>query len=256
MTNNNGQSRTLQTVETSFEIVEFLRESRGARVTEIAEELNINLSTVHHHLATLKKVGYVQNEDGEYKLSLKFLTVGGEVRMHDESYRAIIEKTNELAYETGQRAQFIIEEQGKAVWVARSLGPDAILTNVRLGIRIPLHTIAAGKAILAHLPRERVLEIIDQYGLEAQTEHTITDKSRLLDELKEIRDNGYAVNDQERINLEQGIGVPINDPDEDLIGAVSISAPSRRWDENDLTENLPELLLKAKHELELSIAFD
>ncbi len=257
MREHDKRGRTLKTTARSFEIIETLQELGEAGVSELAEELDMNVSTLHHHIATLEENGWVNKQNGSYQMSLRVLTLGGLLRSKREHYNKIMEKTNELAYETGERAQFIVEENGDGVWVARSLGPDAVLTDIRIGLREPLHTIAAGKAILSQFPERRVRDIVDRKGLTNRTDNTLTDTEQLFEELAEIRDRGFAINNQERIELEMGIGVPITDPhDENPIGALSISAPSQRWNEDALIEELAELLLEIKSELELDIAYE
>jgi DNA-binding IclR family transcriptional regulator len=251
------RGRTLKTTQKSFEIIETLRKLDGAQVSELAEELEMNVSTVHHHVTTLAKYGWVTKSGDVYRLSMKLLTLAGHLRTRRAHYKEIIGKTNELAYETDERAQFIVEERGEGVWIAKSLGPDAVLTDIRVGLREPLHTIAAGKAIMAQLPERRVREIVDDKGFVKRTENTITDTDRLFKELETIRERGFAINDQERIKLEMGLGVPIVDPDDGgPIGALSISAPSQRWNRNDLVDELADHLMEVKTELELSIAYE
>lgn len=257
MTEENGRGRTLKTTQTSFEIIEKLQELGEAQISELAKSLELNVSTAHHHVLTLKEMGYVIQKDGSYRLSWEFLTLAGQMRAGREYYKKIMAATNELAYETGERVQFILEENGKGVWIATSLGPDAILTDIRMGLREPLHTIAAGKAILAHLPESRVHDIVDNHGLTERTDNTITTEEELFAELDGIRERGFAVNDQERIELEMGIGVPIRVSNSgQLLGAMSISAHSQRWNTDDLVEQHAELLLEAKTELELGIAYE
>jgi len=110
---------------------------------------------------------------------------------------------------------------------------------------------------MAQLPERRVREIVDDKGFVKRTENTITDTDRLFKELETIRERGFAINDQERIKLEMGLGVPIVDPDDGgPIGALSISAPSQRWNRNDLVDELADHLMEVKTELELSIAYE
>jgi DNA-binding IclR family transcriptional regulator len=247
--------RVLSTTITSFEIVEYLGSEGSARVSELARALDLDESTVCHHLATLEQEGYVVHEGNAYHLSLQFLTLGGIERTRRKTYRMAMEKANELAHETGERTQFVVEEDNVGVWIIRVLGSNAVLSDVRIGMRQFLHTTAAGKCILAALPQDRVEEVIDQHGLQALTEHTITSPADLFESLETIRERGYAFNREERIKREQEIGVGILDERDEIIGSLSVSAPSYRWNEEDLHEKLPEVLLEAKNELELEIAY-
>lgn len=247
--------RTLKTTKKSFEIIEYLHQKGGGRLSEISDALDLTPSTTHHHLATLRETGYAIKEDNTYHLSLNFLTLGGEVRTRKKTYRKAMEKANELAHKTGERTQFIVEENGKGVWIIRVLGSDAVLADVRIGMREHLHTTAAGKCILAHLPDGYREEIFNEYDFPSRTEHTITDREELSEALSEVRRRGYAINKGERIKREQAIGVPILSLKDEVIGGLSVTAPSYRWNKKDLDEKLPEILLEAKNELELDIAY-
>jgi len=96
----------------------------------------------------------------------------------------------QLAEQTEERAQFIVEEHGRGVYLHTATGNHAVQVNSRLGRVKSLHNSASGKAILPQLPEERVEEIVDRWGLEASTENTITDYDELLAELELVRDRG------------------------------------------------------------------
>jgi DNA-binding IclR family transcriptional regulator len=247
--------RVLSTTMTSLDVAEHLSREDGARVTEVAEALGLDESTVCHHLATLERKGYVIKEDSTYHPSLQFLTLGGIARTRPKTYRMAMQKANELARETGERTQFVVEENNVGVWIIRGLGSNAVLSDVKIGMRQSLHATAAGKCILANFPERRVDAVVDQHGLEALTEHTITEREELSDALGTIRDRGYAFNREERIKREQEIGVGIVDEHDEIVGGLSVAAPSYRWNDEDLHGTLPDVLLEAKNELELEIAY-
>lgn len=251
-----GNGKALKTPKTSLELLESLVEKDGASISSLSKELDMNVSTAHHHLTTLKDAGYVSSSDGHYQPTWKLLTLGGLIRSNFKHHDKIRSVVDQLALDSGERAQFIVEERGQAVWITTSLGPNAIVTDIRLGLRVPLHTIAAGKAILANLPEERAKNTLDRLDLRELTDNTITEREQLLQELEGIRERGFAVNDQERIKLEMGIGVAINDATGDLLGALSITAPSERWNTEDLVEEHAHMLLEAKSELELDITYE
>ncbi|WIV68655.1 IclR family transcriptional regulator [Natrialbaceae archaeon AArc-T1-2] len=164
-------------------------------------------------------------------------------------------KVKELAMETNERAQFIVEEFGYGIYLHMETGDNAVETDVRIGKMASLHTTSAGKAILAHLPEEQVMRIVDRYGLSKRTENTITDPDALLEELETIRDRGYAYNDGERITGMRAVGVPITDVEDDVVGALSVSGPAHRMKGNWYEKEIPDLLLGTANELELNLTY-
>ncbi|MFC7236995.1 IclR family transcriptional regulator [Saliphagus sp. GCM10025317] len=245
----------LQTTETSLRIINALKALDGARVTQLASELDMAPSTVHGHLATLEQNEFVVKRGDIYYLGLRFLTLGEYVRNNSESYIHAKPKVKQLAEETGGRAHFVVEEHGRGVYLYTSTGEKAVKAYSSVGKRVNLHVAAAGKSILAFIPEQRVEEIIDECGLEQETEHTITDPDALFDELAEIRERGYAFNREEHIKGVNAIGAPVLGPDDRVVGAFSVSGPVHRMKGDWYEEELPNMLLATSNELELNIMY-
>ena len=106
--------RTVKASQTLLEIITALRELDGAGVTEIATHLDMPKSSVHKHLATLEDMEYVTNNTGTYTIGLKFLRLGEYARTHSEAYQMAKPIVKQLAAETNERSQFIVEEHGSA----------------------------------------------------------------------------------------------------------------------------------------------
>ncbi|SEP16772.1 transcriptional regulator, IclR family [Halogranum amylolyticum] len=242
-----------KTTQTSLELVEAVRELNGATLEELSEHVGISTSTVHRHLATLRDHGYVIQEGDVYRIGLKFLSMGGYAQRQVDAYPMIKEKVDQLADETGERAQFIVEERGQRVYLYTEVGESAVQTGARVGKRGEIHSSAAGKAILANLPRDRARKIVKERGLSKTGRNTITSKETLFDALDEIRNRGYAVNKQETTEGVHAVGVAVMDSEDEVLGALSVSGPANRLKADILTEELPELILGAVNELELHI---
>jgi DNA-binding IclR family transcriptional regulator len=244
---------TVSSVETLFDITEHISETEGQTLSQISENLDYAKSTLHRHLTTLEQRGYVV-KDGGYYVSLRFLELGQQARTRHHAYPLAHEKVNELAAETDERAQFIVEEHGKAVYVHRAFGEHAVRTDPGIGKRIPLHATSAGKSILAMMPPAKSSRIIEQTSFEKITSETITDADDLYAELKRIQERGYAFNREENLNGLHAVGAPILGPNEDVIGALSVSGPSHRLVGERVENELPSLLLGTTNELELNIS--
>lgn len=248
--------RTLATTETSLGIISKLKEMDGARVTELAEEMDLAPSTVHSHLTTLRENKYVVKDGDVYRLGLKFLDFARFVRENNEYYAMAKPKVRQLSEETGARAHFVVEEHGQGVYVYTVSGKHGVQTFARDGRRFELYRAAAGKAILAHLPPERTREILDDRGLTERTGNTITDRERLLDELSEVRErDGIAFNMEEQIVGIRAVGAPVRKPNGAVIGALSVSGPAHRLKDEHLHEELPDTVLGTANELELEIQY-
>ncbi|MFB6165847.1 MAG: IclR family transcriptional regulator [Haloarculaceae archaeon] len=246
---------TVQATRTMFDIVEYVKRADGATVTGAADALGYAKSTIHRHLATLHELGYVVRNGDEYAVGLRFLDLGQHARTRRLGYALAKDKVEEIATETGERAQFIVEEHYEAVYIHRSFGEQAVHTDPGIGSRIPLHATAAGKAILAHVPEARLFEIVEHAAFEPITDATITDREALFEELAAIRERGYSFNRQENLEGLNAVGVVVTGPDDAVIGALSVSGPSHRLTGERLETELPNLLLGTANELELNIAY-
>jgi DNA-binding IclR family transcriptional regulator len=250
-----NQRHSIATVEKTLSIFEYLREADTASITEIAVELGLAKSTVYRHLSTLEHCEYVIEKPDGYALSLKFLDLGESTRTRESAYQLAEEKVDALATQTGERAQFLVEEHGQAIYVYRANGTNAVIADTYIGKRIPIHASAAGLAILSELPCSRVEHIIEQRGLEPLTDMTITEPEALRQELETTRKRGFSINNQGYIEGLRAIGAPVLDQDGSVIGGLSISGPINRFQGDWFEKELPSLLLGATNELELNIAF-
>lgn len=244
----------VQTTKTMFGIVEALQNLDGAGISELATHLDLAKSTIHRHLQTLKNEEYIVREGNTYYLGLQFLNLGDYSRKRRNEWKMAQEQVEELALTTDERAQFLVEEHGYAAYVHRERGGHGVQTDPLLGSRLPLHSTAGGKVILAFMSEGKRTEILNRRGLEQFTNSTITDRGELIEELKAIRDQGYGFNLEENVTGLHAAGVPIRAPDGDVLGALSVSGPAHRLKGDELEVELTNLLLGVANELELNIA--
>lgn len=246
----------MKSIDKTVRILDALVRTNGARVSELSDLLEMPNSTVHSHVDSLKKHGLVHAEGDINKIGLRFLHYSGSVLYNNEIYSLIEPKVAFLARETEERAQFITEQYGQGVYLfTETIGDTAVQTDVRPGKFVDLHATAAGKAILAHLPESRVEEIIVEHGLTSYTPHTITDREALMEELSTIRAQGYSINDEERINKQRAVGVPVLNTVGKPVGAFSVSGPAHRLSDDEIHDRLSGLLLGTADEVELNIQY-
>ena len=254
MTTGDGPNRRVKTTDTVVEILGTLQSMNGATLAALAAELPLAKSTIHSHLVTLESNEYVVQTGDEYELGLKFLEHGMNVKNNYPISQAGGPILENLATATGEVAWIIVEEHGKAVYLEKAMGDNAVQTHASVGGRARLHHLATGKLILAYLSDERVHEIIDRHGLPELTPHTITDPEELRTELEQIRKDGIALNDRETIDGVRAIGAPVLD-DETIAGAVCVSGPANRLTVDRCHDEIKPKLLEATNELELHLEY-
>jgi DNA-binding IclR family transcriptional regulator len=244
---------TVKSVETSVTIIESLKRKDSAGITDLAQATGLSKSNVHKHLATLQQEGFVVKEGDQYRLSLRYLDFGSDVRQQYEGTQFIQPRVSEVAEETGEVAQFMVEERGWSVIVYKEVGRQGVFTRTRPGTHLQMHQVASGKAMLAFMPESRVEAIIDRHGLDAATDNTITSEPELFEELDRTRERGYALNKGESTKGLHAVAAPITKPDDEVIGSCAVSGPSHRMKGRTEVE-IPEHLLSIANEIELNIA--
>jgi DNA-binding IclR family transcriptional regulator len=248
-----GPKNSVNAVRTTLRILEALKESGGAGITELAKETGVSKGTVHNHLTTLEHEDYVvKAEDDRYELGFRFLDLAHHTKQRVGIYDLVKQEIDKLAEKSGEMALYTQEEHGMGVCLYRMLGEDAVETPLYIGHRDELHHTAVGKAILAHLPRERVESIIEHRGLPRYTEDTITDPDELFEELEEIRERGFAFNREETIPGLVGVGAPITDQNGGVAGAISIIGPTSRMDEDRFCGELPDMITRSVNVIEIN----
>lgn len=243
--------RILQSSSLTLEIVNALVELEGARVTEIAQYLDVSKGTSSNHLNTLRRMGYVISKGDEYYPSLKFTHIGEQAKRRDKAYMLAAGVTRQLNKQTPFETTFIVEENGIGRYLTSEVDqPGRHDKFAFAGQEEHLHTIAAGKAILASFSEEQVENIIDRWGLPKKTDYTITSKDELFEELEQVREKGYATNHRENREEIYAIAKAAHNPQGSVFGAMSILTPAFRLKGDKFDSGVKTLLFDHIDQLE------
>lgn len=256
MTDKTEVEDLIGSTKTSFRIIEQIKENKQAGISEVADQLDLPKSTVHRHVKTLEELGYLFQENGSYRLGLRFLDLGDQSRSQQDLFTIAKPEVDELIEDTDERAQVMVEENGYGVYIYQTKGKRAVKTDSHTGTRVLLHGTAVGKSYLAFLPDERVAEILDETGLPAITSETITDRDELLAELETVRQRGVAFNDEEKTVGMRAVGAPIRRTDTgEAIGAISFSAPRTRFAGEMYETEIPERIQSVAQVISLKATY-
>jgi DNA-binding IclR family transcriptional regulator len=247
----NDDAAGVASLETSIDIIEHLERNDGARIVDIAAALDLSKSAVHKHLTSLRQREYVVQEGDEYHLGLRFTYLGEGALTRKEAYIRVRNLASRLSTETGLESGVIIEENGRGAYLkSETEDVDRLHMGPKLGERTHLHTTAAGKSILAAMPTERVERIVDRWSLPARTENTITDRDELLAALDQIRERGYAINDEENSPGIQAIATDVREGDGTVLCGIGLTVPHFQTDSEWFQTRLPQTLLDHVAEFE------
>lgn len=254
---NESENANVSTTARSLDILDQLQRTNGATVRELVESLNLSKSTVHKHLNTLQERGYVSQRGEIYRLGMAFYNKGQYVRA-ERSYLDIAEDVvNKLDEALDEDIEFVVENAGRGMITCESYHDRSLyeggLSLQHRGVYHHLHTMAAGKAIMAYFSEEHVREIVNQWGLPAYTDDTITDFDSLLEELERTRERGYALSDEEFTEGLRAVAYCIEHPDGSPLGALSVCVPIFRTSDAVFREVLPKDVGRYAAELEKRI---
>lgn len=231
--------RTIKAVETMGKIIDKLKSCDEAQVCEIAAHLDVANSTVYNHLATLEKIGLVTREDDVYKLSPRFIHYSSIVRRENPIYDKSEAISTRIAQNTGEQAFFIVPDTGRGLVLSKADGENAVPIGPEVGDFVYLHDTAAGQAILAEQSEDEVTACLSEHGLPKQASETITDMDAFLDRLETVRENGYAITRDERVDGLTAIGIAVQTEDR-IVGAVTVAGAQHRLQKNQ-TQYIEEL---------------
>lgn len=244
----------LQTVARAFKILDLLEREGEAGAARIAELMGVNRSTAHDYLASLERTGFVIKDAGKYRIGYRFLERGSLLKHRNRYVRSSEVVLKKLSEQSGELAQLGQEEAGEWVMLHKEGNLTSVQTGTYPGFRTPLHSHAAGKALLAHLPDEQVNDLLDVNELEAVTEHTVTDPDVLRDELDTIRSEEYAIDWEEQVIGIGFVSCPVLE-DTELLGSVSVACPTGRLEQEDYRTDLIQNVRAAAEEIAVNYRF-
>ena len=222
-------SNPLGTLEKCVRILTLFADSPVLQVSQIAEKMGQPRSTAYRYVAALRAHLLVEEaEDGPgYRLGPKILELAATMsrRPLREVAMPYLER---ICRETGETIILCGFRDSVGICLEKVEGHHTLRVSYELGDVYPLHASATGKAIYAHLePKERK-HIIEDVGLEAFTDATITDPDKLEQEIDKIRNNGYSESHGEAIEGTRGIAVPIFSFSGRIVASIGASVPQHR----------------------------
>jgi IclR family pca regulon transcriptional regulator len=198
-------------------------------IADIADDLEMSRSTTHRYVITLVALGYLeQGASRKYRLGLRVTDLGMSalnstgLREHARPY------LEELRQRTSYTSSLGVLDATDVLFVDRvrsfRRGLGQVDLNLQAGSRVPAYCTSMGKLLLASLPEPEQRELIAEMKLTKRGRNTITSKKALRDELDEIQEAGFAVDDQELAADIYAIAAPVRNDARETIAAVALAA--------------------------------
>lgn len=222
------------TLEKALDIINYFKEHSsedGISLSEICQKLNMKKSSVHRILNTLYEYNYVEKtlSGNKYKLSWELYYIGNTVPLkRNLSPGECIPLMNELCDKYVESINMSIIEDNEAIVIYNS-EPNIVLkaTNT-IGDKQPLYCTAKGKLYLSQMPEKKIYDYYRENKIETFTPNTIITPGKMLNELYDIRQCGYAMDREEHCDGLTCISMPIKNFQNKIVATLSCSGPTHR----------------------------
>jgi DNA-binding IclR family transcriptional regulator len=224
------QKRTgLQSVSRALRSVELIAEAGELGVTELGRRLGVHKATASRLAATLAEHGFVERDpDTErYRLGFGLVRLAGAAMASLDLVRVSRSIVEDLAERTRETVNLGVLSAREVIYIDQASGARSIVSVSWVGRRTPLHATAAGKALAAFSePAERTRLLAGR--LDRCTARTIVDRRLLLEQLRTVRERGYAQTVEELEDGLNAVAAPVRQADRGVVAALSLSGPAFR----------------------------
>ncbi|UCF97095.1 MAG: IclR family transcriptional regulator [Spirochaetaceae bacterium] len=227
----NPRENSVRALEKALIVLEHLSRIEGdIDLATLTQELDMPKTTLLRLLNTLKKHNFVHQDERSrrYRLGWALIYLGQAANKAFDIVEFIHPFLEKLSRKCGETANLVFLDRNHAVYVDQVVSDNIIRGVPAVGAPLGLHCTAAGKVLLSSQSDDRIAEILKAIKLVPLTTKTITDLPQLREELKRVRDQGCAVDDEETEMGGRCVAAPIYGKQGALVGAISVMGPTNR----------------------------
>lgn len=229
----------LQTLEKALVVLDqFIIERRALSITEVAAKLKLHKSIIHRLMATLCYYHYLEKEPetDKYRVGQKAFQLGTAYMNMSSLIEQSQASLTEMVNESGNDAHLGVLDQGSVIYLLNLEPARSYRNYTSFGTRNMVHFTALGKCLAAWKNENEILAIIKKEGMPTRTPHTITDPKLFLEELQQVRQQGYAVDYDESLMGARCLGAPIFDYSGGVVASISMSGSKETIPEKQMKE--------------------
>ena len=221
----------VESVERGLNVFSFIVNSKKAvGITQISKALHLSIGSVQRVTYTLQKLGYLRKDEDiqKYSIGNNGLVLGLGIVKGLDLKRIAYPYLKELSAEINETVNLAVLDGIQIVYIDRVKTGQIININLNIGSKLPVYCTSMGKSLLAFLPNDELLELLNKITLRPITPHTITTKARLLKELEKVKERGFSVNDKELDIGLRSVAAPVRNEYGTVVAAVNIAVPASR----------------------------
>jgi IclR family pca regulon transcriptional regulator len=245
-----------QSLERGLAILSAFRSGRPLLgISELGRDVGLSRSTTHRYVATLAALGYLEQDGStkKYRLGPRVLDLGFSAINSMELREVAAPHLRELSDATGYTANMAILDDLDIVYVERCRSSRAkqreIDLNLHVGARLPAYCTSLGKVLLAFLPAEQQRDRVQRITFTRRGPNTLTTRPAFVAELKRIRADGFAINNEELAYGLRSIAAPLLTHDGVAGAAINLAVHSTMLSLDDLVRRLSPRLLQTAREV-------
>lgn len=227
-----------------MDILSILERKGSATVTEIAEEINVDKSTVSRLIMTLKEYDMVRLDptNKKYRLGLRILYLGDGIRRTIDVASIARPYLHKLCESIGESVHLAAVSNSMLYIIDQIRSKREYTLAANIGMVEPWHCSSVGKCVLAYKPPSYVKQVLDEQELAKHTPRTITDRENLTIELELIRQRGYAIDDEEVVLGVRCVAVPIFNYNGQVNHSIGVSGPKAHMTQTRLEEYIKKMM--------------
>lgn len=248
----------IQSVAHALDVLEeFKGDAIELGVTELSKKLKLHKNNIFRLLATLEARGYIeQNKSTEnYRLGLKSLELGQTFIRQMGLLRQARSTLEELASRANETSYLAIMRSNDVIYLDVVEANQTVRVASRVGLRLPPFCTAVGKVLIASDSEEELRKKLPEH-LEKRTDKTITDAKVLIEHLKKVHKQGYALDDEEYEEGVRCIAAPVRDYTGNVVAAISISGPAMRMTDKKIVDDLVQAVRDGGEEVSRRLGFN
>jgi IclR family pca regulon transcriptional regulator len=230
-------------------------------ISELGRELELSRSTTHRYVSTLNALGYLEQDapTKKYRLGPRVLDLGFAAVNSMELREVAAPHLRDLSDTTGFTVNMAILDDLDIVYVERcrsaQLRQREIDLNLHVGARLPAYCTSLGKVMFAYLPPDELRRRLQRIAFARRGPNTLTTRQAFTDELRRIREQGYAVNNEELAYGLRSIAAPVLAHDGTATAAINLAVHSTMLTLADLVERWSPALRSTAEEISARLGY-
>ncbi|WP_313549157.1 IclR family transcriptional regulator C-terminal domain-containing protein [Corynebacterium sp.] len=219
-------------------------------LSQVAGSTGLSRAAARRFLHTLVEEGYAVNNDGQFTLTPRVLELGYSYLSALTLPALAQPRLESLSAQVGESCSMSVLDGTDIHYVSRVAVRKIMTVNITIGTRFPAHSTSMGRVLLAGMPDAEIRSFLEAVPLEhGLTPRSLTDKEQLFEEIIAVRNQGWALVDQELELGLRSLAAPITDANGKIVAAINISTQSAVSSVNELTGNYLPVLLSTASEI-------